>query len=325
MAALPDRHNAFRDSLIDLRDLSLEYLSPLLEEETQAWRAELDWDFKSSGDLVRRFIQLRALNGYALVQHGEVAGYSYYVAEEGKGLIGDFYVRPAARGGETEMGLLQTVLESLWRSPGMRRIEAQLMMFGAGAAGVSMPYARWLHAFPRRFFEIPLSAARSLPPRESEGVVFAPWAPNWQEEAARLISIAYRGHVDSLINDQYRSAAGARRFLVNIVQFPGCGAFFAPAAFIAWDRAERALCGISLASLVAEDAGHITQICVAPPHQGKGIGYELLRRSLIAFAAHGCRTASLTVTSSNEPAIRLYEQTGFRSRREFAAYVWEMR
>ena len=44
-----------------------------------------------------------------------------------------------------------------------------------------------------------------------------------QEEAAHVISAAYRGHVDSEINDQYRSIPGARRFVTNIVRFPGCG------------------------------------------------------------------------------------------------------
>lgn len=328
MAALPDRHNVFHDSLIDLRDIALEHLSPLLDEETRAWRTELDWDFKPSADLVRRFLHLRALSGFALLRARQIAGYSYFVADEGKGLIGDFYVRAADRTAETEYSLLEAILESMWRTPGMRRIEAQLMMFqfapGAASPERPMPYARWFRAFPRRFLELPISEARRLPACEPAGVVFGPWAPNSQEDASRLISLAYRGHVDSQINDQYRTASGARRFLVNIVQFPGCGTFFAPAAFVAWDHAERALCGISLASLVSDDVGHITQICVAPQHQGKGIGYELLRRSLVAFAAHGCRSVSLTVTSANQSAIRLYERMGFRTRREFSAYVWEI-
>ena len=55
------------------------------------------------------------------------------------------------------------------------------------------------------------------------------------------------------------------------------------------------------------------------------MGYELLRRSLAALAANGCRSATLTVTSANTSAIRLYERMGFTGQREFAAYVWELR
>ena len=321
MAALPDR---YMESLIDLRDLTTEHLAPLLEEEIDAWHSRLDWDFSASADLVRRFVHLRALSGFALMSPAGVAGYSYYVAEEGKGLIGDFFVRAAARTTEAESRLLEAVLQALWRTPGMRRVEAQLMMFG-GDLDRDAPYPRWFRSYPRKFLEVHLSSDPRWPARERCTALFSPWTENRQDDAARLISVAYRGHVDSQINDQYRSAAGARRFLSNIVQYPGCGAFFAPASFAAFDRGDRSLCGVSLASLVAAETGHITQICVAPTHQGQGIGYELLRRSLTALAAHGCRRASLTVTSANQSALQLYERMGFRNRRDFAACVWEMR
>jgi hypothetical protein len=99
MAALPDR---YMESLIDLRDLRTEHMAPLLEEEIGAWQSRLDWDFTASADLVRRFVHLRALSGFALMSPAGVAGYSYYVAEEGKGLIGDFFVRAASRTPEAE-------------------------------------------------------------------------------------------------------------------------------------------------------------------------------------------------------------------------------
>jgi ribosomal protein S18 acetylase RimI-like enzyme len=84
-----------------------------------------------------------------------------------------------------------------------------------------------------------------------------------------------------------------------------------------------ALCGLCLASLVASGVGHITQVCVAREQQGTGLGFELMRRSLLTLAARGCHTVSLTVTTANQQAIRLYERMGFRTRRSFAAYVWE--
>jgi ribosomal protein S18 acetylase RimI-like enzyme len=142
-----------------------------------------------------------------------------------------------------------------------------------------------------------------------------------QEGTGRLIAGAYQNHIDSQINDQYRSAVGARRFLTNIVQYPGCGSFFAPASFAA--TASGTLCGVSLASLVSSDVGHITQVCVARSYQSIGLGYELVRRSMEALSGHGCRAVSLTVTAANESALRLYRGMGFVQRRAFAAYVWE--
>ena len=64
-------------SLVDLRHLRSVDLNPLLDEEVQSWRQLLDWDFGKSAELVRRFVDMRALNGFALVDNGEAAGYAY--------------------------------------------------------------------------------------------------------------------------------------------------------------------------------------------------------------------------------------------------------
>ena len=54
------------------------------------------------------------------------------------------------------------------------------------------------------------------------------------------------------------------------------------------------------------------------------MGHELLRRSLNSLAAHGRRSASLTVTTADQSAILFYETVGFRNRRDFTAFVWEL-
>jgi GNAT superfamily N-acetyltransferase len=320
MAALFDQ---YPNPLGDLRDATSAQLEPMLYEETEEWRTELNWDYRPSADLVRRFVDMRALTGFTLPGEKEIAGYGYYVCEDGTGLIGGLYVGRRYRTIENENTLLNAILDSMWRTPGTRRVEAQLMMLSS-PLNRTMPNPRWFRAFPRKFFEVSLDAIRSLPPREPK-VAIAPWSEGRQDDAARLIAAAYAGHVDSHINDQYRSPGGARRFLTNIVQYPGCGTFFAPAASVAIPATGRGLYGICLTSLVAHDVGHITQVCVSPAFRGTGLGYELLRRSLVALADHGCRSASLTVTTSNTSAIQLYERMGFVNRRDFAAYVWEMK
>jgi ribosomal protein S18 acetylase RimI-like enzyme len=308
--------------VLDLRHVDVEMLGPLLAEQIESWKNQLDWDFTPSANLVRRFVQMHVLTGYALVSRADPAraiGYSYYVCEDGKGLIGDLYVLKQYRTWELEDALFQATLDAMWQTPGIHRIEAQLLML-ADAPNRRVPYAHWFQAFPRLFLEassgVPL-AARKLP----GSISIVPWTEAWQEATGRLIAGAYQNHIDSQINDQYRSAIGARRFLTNIIQYPGCGAFFAPASFAA--IADGALCGVSLASLVSHDVGHITQVCVAPSYQGTGLGYELVRRSMEPLAMHGCRGVSLTVTSANESALRLYRNMGFIQRRAFSAFVWE--
>jgi len=307
--------------IIDLRYFLARDLEPLLREETLVWREELHWDFEKSADLVRRFVDLRALNGCALVERGEIAGYLYYVVEDHKALVGDLYVRRGSRTAELEDLLLDWALESIRTTTQVHRIESQLLMLSY-APSRRIPKAEFASIYERNFMRLDLAKAALGEGHVRRPMYIEKWSEYYQDAAAQLISSAYTGHVDSRINDQYRSAAGARRFLFNIVQYPGCGAFFRPASFAAFEAPGGRLCGISLASLVAPECGHITQICVSPAVRGTGIGHELLRRSLITLRDMGCHSASLTVTAANE-AVRLYERMGFRTIRKFAAYVWE--
>ena len=307
--------------IVDLRDLRSFDLEDLLQEEIETWREALEWDFHASAELVERFVDQRALNGYALVERGKVFGYSYFVHDEHKGLIGDLYLRRSRRTPVHEQRLLAVVVESLMGMPYVTRIETQLMMLSQGHE--VMPASRFLKTYERNFMRIGLKQAVCLRPgAPGSRIHFAPWEDWRQESAAHLIPEAYCGHIDSSINDQYDTVSGARRFLYNIVQYPGCGSFFKPASYVALDRETGRLCGLSLSSLVAQETGHITQICVAPSHRGTGLGYELLRQSLLALYKAGCRSATLTVTSVNQ-AVSLYERVGFETIRKFRAFVWD--
>src|SRR5689334_564907 len=244
MAALSESALA---RIVDLRHLRAVDLEELLEEEILVWRDTLDWDFRPSASLVRRFLDMQALSGCALVMNGHPVGYSYSVSEERKGLIGDLYVMKDFCTPEAEERLLGYVVESLVKTPFVKRVESQLMML-RHARGLSLPHDRHALAYGRNFMEVELAGA----PRLVTGKALEPsirldgWSERLQDEAAVLIADAYRDHVDSEINDQYRSADGARRFLMNIIQYPGCGSFYQPASFAAVDGELGKLCGICL-------------------------------------------------------------------------------
>jgi ribosomal protein S18 acetylase RimI-like enzyme len=319
MAAYPEAQSG---RLLDLTQVRVPDLEPVLAEEIAVWREQLDWDFSASADLVRRFVDVQALSGFVLLVSDEVAGYVYYVAEDYKGLIGDLYVVQRHRNPENEHRLVRATVETLMRTRRVRRIESQLMLLGA-ARHQPLPAAKFVSAYERNFMVLDLQRLPGLRPKPLEGVLLDQWTERRQEETAQLIASSYRGHIDSQINDQYRSVAGARRFLFNIVQYPGCGVFHPGASWTAVHKETGRLCGVSLASLVAQDVGHITQICVSPRVQGAGVGYELLRHSLDALADHCVRKVSLTVTAANLEALRLYDRVGFGTVRQFPALVWE--
>jgi len=312
------------DELVDLRRIAAADLDAVLAEEVAAWRDELQWDFAKSADLVRRFVGVHALSGRALVVDGRICGYLYFVLEDRKALIGDLYILQALRTAERENALLQAAVDEILASPQIARIEAQLLML-AHAPGRELPHAAQARAFCRNFMLADLSSADLGEGDVRRPIYLETWSDHYREAAAALIADAYAGHIDGWVNDQYRSAAGARRFLHNIVAYPGCGTFAPSASYLAFEAASGRLCGLSLASLVSRQSGHITQICVSPAVRGSGIGHALLRQSLLALRKTDCRCAGLTVTAANEGAVALYERVGFRTIRQFSAYAWEQR
>ncbi|MGO9229551.1 MAG: GNAT family N-acetyltransferase [Bryobacteraceae bacterium] len=310
------------DEIVDLRLVAVADLDPLFEEEVAAWREEFEWDFAKSAQLARRFIAVHALSGRVLVVDGRIAGYLYFVFEENKALLGDLYILRAARSEAREDLLLRSALDEIFATPNVNRIEAQLLMLRYAPHRV-LPRAAETHQYCRNFMRADLGAADLAEGNPRLPFKLATWSDRYIDSAAALIAEAYDGHVDGWINDQYRSPAGAHRFLHNIVAYPGCGTFSQPASYLAFD-ARGALCGISLASLVSPESGHITQICVSPAVRGTGIGHALLRQSLLTLRKMECGSAGLTVTASNQGAVSLYERVGFRTIRQFSAYAWDL-
>ena len=311
--------------VLDLRHFSSQHLRPLLEHETRMWYQLMAWDYRSSADMILRYIDSKILPGYAAVENGHVGGYAFFVYEGSKGVVGDLYADQTIRSegpGAVERLLALHVIETLQQSPGVHRIEAQLLPHESGTLSTTF-VQEGFRQFPRLFMALPLTQNLKTQVFPAADIEFRRWGEQDFQPAATVITAAYRNHIDSEINDQYRSLNGALRFLNNIVRFPGCGLFDGNASFVAYNRLTRAVVGVLLCSRVKDDVGHITQVCILPEHRGKRIG-----ESLIALCTHELRsrnfsTLSLTVTEANTKAVGLYLRLGFDVKRRFDAFVWE--
>lgn len=319
MAALSD---AKLPEILELSHLDVGEFDDLFGEEIAVWNEEFRWDFRPSADLLRRFLLVHSLIGSALRVGRSVVGYTYTVCEGRKGLIGDLYVKRDFATPENEALLLGSAVQGLIRTSGVKRIESQLMLLRQRTG--PLPLGRFLSRHERLFMSVESAAIANLRPVSTEsGTNFQPWTERYQEETAHLVAAAYRGHVDSEINDQYRTIPGARHFLTNIIRYPGCGVFSPEASGVAHDTHTGRIAGVCLASMVSPSSGHITQLCVLPAIRGAHLGYELLRRALVRLRDIGCTTVSLTVTASNQHAIDLYESVGFEREATFPALIWE--
>jgi len=229
--------------ILDLRHFSSVDLRPLLEDEIDVWAQLLSWDYSGSADMILRYVDAKILPGYAAIERGRVFGYSFFVYEGSKGVIGDLFV---ANGGrlpdprQVESRLLVHVIETLQQSPGIHRVEAQLLMHETGV--VSRPFMeQGFSRHARLFMTLLLEGVRNPSLPSPQEVEIRRWAEQDYQAAAAVITTAYRGHVDSEINDQYRTLSGSLRFLNNIVRFPGCGTFDPDSSFVALHKRTRTL------------------------------------------------------------------------------------
>ena len=312
--------------ILDLRHFSSVDLRPLLEDEVREWACLLSWDYSGSADMILRYVDAKILPGYAAIDRGRIVGYAFFVYEGSKGVIGDLFVANGGRPDphEVESRLLLHVIETLQQSPGIHRVEAQLLVHEAGV--VARPFVeQGFQRHPRLFMVLPLNAApapKQAPAMNAE-IEIRRWTENDYQPAAALITSAYRGHVDSEINDQYRTLSGSLRFLNNIVRFPGCGIFDAEGSFVAVHKRARSLVGLILCSRVRHDVGHVTQVCVLPEYRSRGLGELLIAATAGNLRQRNFSLLSLTVTEANARAVTLYQRLGFDIKRVFDAFVWE--
>jgi GNAT superfamily N-acetyltransferase len=325
---------ALQFELLDLRHFSAGSLRPLLEEESRVWSDRLHWDYRGSADLLLQYLDSRVLPGYVAVENGRVVGYVFCVYEGHKAVIGDVFAingRESAENIRNE--LLVRLLEMLKNTPGITRIESQLLLHPHGAHTKVFEESGF-EVHERIFMEWPLgevlasAAGKSEPARDAQ-----PALPpglrmrNWEESdlgpASRLIATAYQGHLDSHINEQYRTISGSQRFLHNIVRFPGCGYFDVEASRCLVEHGSSELAGLLLCSRVRDDVGHVTLVCVAQKHRGRGLGRLLLEDCALTLARRRFTLLTLTVTASNSNAVALYERLGFRGTHRFDAMVWD--
>lgn len=312
--------------ILDLRHFASPDLRPLLEDEVAAWGNVLCWDYRSSAEMIFRYIDAKILPGYAAIERGSVVGYSFFVYEGSKGVIGDLFVSPKrADAREIEVRMLEHVIETLQESPGVHRVEAQLLTHTSGE--LAAPFlSTGFQRYRRLFLSLGLAGAGAPPLRPTrplKEIQIRHWTEPDYQPAAGIITAAYRTHIDSEINDQYRTNAGSMRFLNNIVRFPGCGVFDNDSSFVAVHKSSRALVGVILCSRIRHDVGHITQVCLLPEYRGQGIGEALIAASHRALQTRNVAQLSLTVTEANHNAVELYRRIGFAEQRVFDAFVWE--
>lgn len=325
--------------ILDLRHFAAPVLRPVLEAEGELWSKRLHWDYRTSARLLMQYLDNHLLPGYAALESGQVTGYAFCVYEETKAVIGDVFAlpgrnpeaetlsadadNPAGPAREIEETLLRHLFETLLNSPHVDRIESQLLLHPSGTHAKIFREAGF--EIYRRYFMAQQLEGRFTRPRVDlpAELELRTWRDEDMSAAARLISAAYSGHPDSLINDQYRSVHGSMRFLHNIVRYAGCGVFAPQVSHVVVERSSRELAALVLGSRVSPQSGHITQLCVHPEFRRHGLARMMLSVAGSHFMRQGVSEISLTVTEANSGAIALYESESYDCIHMFDAAVFQ--
>src|SRR4029077_1972919 len=132
--------------------------------------------------------------GYAAIERGRIFGYSFFVYEGSKGVVGDLFVAnggrlPNAR--EVEIKLLTHVIETLQQSPGIHRVEAQLLAHEAGS--VARPFLeQGFQRHPRLFMVLAIGKLAAEVHPVHPDVEIRRWTEADYQSAAAVITAAYR-------------------------------------------------------------------------------------------------------------------------------------
>src|SRR6266481_6981018 len=179
--------------ILDLRHFNAQHLRGLLDYETLVWGRLMSWDYRPSAEMILRYIESKILPGYAAVEYGRVGGYAFFVYEGSKGVIGDLFADTSIRipGDTVERRLAMHVIDTLQQSPGIHRIEAQLLPHDSGALSAIF-LDEGFRQFPRLFMVLPLANSVGMQVHPAADIEFRRWGEQDFQPTAVVITNAYR-------------------------------------------------------------------------------------------------------------------------------------
>jgi ribosomal protein S18 acetylase RimI-like enzyme len=298
-------------------------LRPLIEEESQAWAADLDWDYADVARALLAGLENGSLRGFGFEDSGKVVAYGYYLLDGRRAVLGSLFAAATHRGRGYEASLVDAlVADARGNSPGGargRRIECQTLFTSDQAVDERFRLLGFA-SHDRHYLRASLAGAA----RPAAAIAGARSLTLGDiPQAAAVIHRSHQGTVDAEMNTTYKTENHCRSFLETLILRSGCGEFDAEASLFVEGAPGTGALAVLLASRLSRDNGHICQVSVVPQAQGKGLGRALVTHALEVFRARGLGQATLSATVANARAYALYRELGFAPRRVFKAHAWQ--
>jgi len=309
----------------DLKYLPISYLdshflSSLMQEEEKSWMDDLGWDYSPIRRILVSFMDQKLLPGYVAVHKNAAIGYTYFLMNGTKGIIGSVYVQNTDHSPEITDSLLSLTISGLKDMHRIKRVEAQIMPFND--LNLSEVFIRHgFHCFPRSFLKLDMNAYPGQTRRKFVEKII-PWSYTDLSTMAGIVFESYKEQADAVLCADYRTLSGCEGYLRSIVDNPGCGVFMPETSFIGLSEKNTPV-GFVIGCRISDGIGMIPQIAVHPSYQGRKLGDALINQSFRRFKDMGFQSITLTATPENSRAYEWYCRLGFKTGKEFSAFVWE--
>lgn len=150
-------------------------------------------------------------------------------------------------------------------------------------------------------------------PPENSLLTWVAWHPKLVHQHAQVKWESFRQEMDGNVFPSLANREGCRQLMREISIKDN----FVPEATWLACVSEPSGKGVPVGTIqglrVGALHGAIQNIGVVASWRGRGVGKELIRRSLQGFYLTGCRFVTLEVTTHNFRAIELYESVGFKT------------
>lgn len=150
---------------------------------------------------------------------------------------------------------------------------------------------------------------------KEQGYEIGTWSDEYLEEAVLIVQKAFENSSDALFDTRFKSVAGTRDILENIVK-GNYGEFLPEAVSVLTFNGK--LCGFCFINITGGKIANVPIFAIAPEHQGKGLSKHLLKQSvqtLLDWTKSGKRTFSeinTTTETDNYQALKMYRHIGFK-------------
>ena len=312
-------NDAMTLKLDNLSNVELPVVEPILTEEVELWAQRLSWDYSATSEFLRNYIKTGLLPGVVLFDNEQAVGYAYFVVDGDRAIIGNIFVPHRYWGQGYEEFITSGLCNAIQQTEIINRIESQIMLFSGADISSAFREAGFT-VFPRNFLSLDLASWESRG-KQPKGFALSHWKSQILAEASQLVVDSYKGTVDNVLSSSFSTYAKGEEFVYNLVHRSGCGDFLPRITAIALGENGK-VAGVSLATRLAHQVGHLPQISVAPEFQGHGIGSFVVDQSLQRFKKAGYKEVSLTVTEENSKADSWYRRIGFQQVLAFNAYLW---